>query len=82
MDKKDRNAITKLTKLFLNLNMTVFWDVAPCSLVEVYRRFRVVYYLHHQGDHLATLASVKKSPLFMKPEFLLPCSQEPTMKQI
>jgi hypothetical protein len=20
--------------------MTVFWDVAPCSLVEVYRRFR------------------------------------------
>jgi hypothetical protein len=20
--------------------MTVFWDVAPCNLVEVYRRFR------------------------------------------
>jgi hypothetical protein len=22
------------------LNLTVLWDVAPCSLVEVYRRFR------------------------------------------
>jgi hypothetical protein len=22
------------------MNMTVFWDVAPFSLVEVYRRFR------------------------------------------
>jgi hypothetical protein len=24
--------------------------VAPCSLVEVYRRFRGAWYLHHQGD--------------------------------
>jgi hypothetical protein len=22
------------------MKMTVFWDVAPCDLVEVYRRFR------------------------------------------
>jgi hypothetical protein len=27
--------------------MTVFWDVAPCSLVEVYRRLRCAYCLHH-----------------------------------
>jgi hypothetical protein len=27
----------------------VFW-VAPCSLVEVYRRFRGTCSLHHQGD--------------------------------
>jgi hypothetical protein len=27
-----------------------FWVVDPCSLVEVYRRFRGVYCLHHQGD--------------------------------
>jgi hypothetical protein len=26
--------------------MTVFWAVAPWSLVEVYRRFRDVYYLN------------------------------------
>jgi hypothetical protein len=23
-----------------NMKMAVFWDVAPCSLIEVYRRFR------------------------------------------
>jgi hypothetical protein len=26
-----------------------FWDVAPCSHVEVNRRFRGAYCLHHQG---------------------------------
>jgi hypothetical protein len=30
------------------LKMTAFWDIAPCSLVEVGRRFRGVYCLHHQ----------------------------------
>jgi hypothetical protein len=30
--------------------MAVFWVVAPCSLVEVYRRFRGPCCLHHQGD--------------------------------
>jgi hypothetical protein len=32
----------------------VFWDIAPCSHVEVDRRFRGAYCLHHQddqGDH-------------------------------
>jgi hypothetical protein len=28
--------------------MAVFWVVAPCSLVEVYQRFRGTYCLHHQ----------------------------------
>jgi len=28
----------------------VFWDVAPCSLVEVYWRFRSAYCLRRQGD--------------------------------
>jgi hypothetical protein len=32
--------------------MTVFWVVAPCSLVEVYRRFRGSCFVHHQGDDL------------------------------
>jgi len=26
--------------------MTVLYDIAPCSLVEIYRRFRGAYYLH------------------------------------
>jgi hypothetical protein len=30
--------------------MAVFWVVAPCSLVEVYRRFRRACCRHHQGD--------------------------------
>jgi len=29
---------------------TAFWDVAPCSLVEVERRFKSAYWLHHQSD--------------------------------
>jgi hypothetical protein len=28
--------------------MAVFWDVAPCSLVEVYRSFRGACCFHHQ----------------------------------
>jgi hypothetical protein len=30
--------------------MTVFWVVAPCSLVEVYQCFRGACSLHHQGN--------------------------------
>jgi hypothetical protein len=29
--------------------MAVFWVVAPCSLVEVYQRFRGPCCLHHQA---------------------------------
>jgi hypothetical protein len=32
------------------MTMAVVWDVAPCSLVEVDRRFRDDYCLRHQGD--------------------------------
>jgi hypothetical protein len=28
----------------------VFLDIAPCSHVEVDRRFRGAYYLYHQGE--------------------------------
>jgi hypothetical protein len=30
----------------------VFWDVVPCSHVEVDRRFRGAYCLHHQSDDI------------------------------
>jgi hypothetical protein len=29
-----------------SMKMAVFWVVAPCSLVEVYRRFRDAYCFH------------------------------------
>jgi hypothetical protein len=32
------------------MKFRVFWDVAPCSHVEVGRRFGGAYCLHHQGD--------------------------------
>jgi hypothetical protein len=32
------------------MKMKTFWDFAPCSLVEVYRRFRGACCLHSQGD--------------------------------
>jgi hypothetical protein len=32
------------------LTMTVVWDVAPCGLVEINRRFRGAYCLHYQAN--------------------------------
>jgi hypothetical protein len=34
----------------VSTKMAVFWVLAPCSLVEVYQRFRGPCYLHHQID--------------------------------
>jgi hypothetical protein len=35
-----------------DVKFKVFWDVAPCSHIEVDRRFRGVYSLHPQGDQV------------------------------
>jgi hypothetical protein len=32
------------------MKMAVFWDVAPCGLVEVYRRFRGACCPHHRSS--------------------------------
>jgi hypothetical protein len=32
------------------MKFRIFWDVAPCSHVEVDWRFRGAYCLHHQGS--------------------------------
>jgi hypothetical protein len=34
----------------VGMKLAIFWVVAPCSLVEVYRRLRGAYCLHYQGD--------------------------------
>jgi hypothetical protein len=34
----------------VSTKMAVFWVVAPCSLVEVYQRFRGACCLHHRSD--------------------------------
>jgi hypothetical protein len=36
--------------MVVSAKMTVFWVVVPCSLVEVYQRFRGLCCLHPQGD--------------------------------
>jgi hypothetical protein len=41
--------------------MAVFWVVAPCSLAEVYRRFRGACCLHHKGDETA---STSETPVY------------------
>jgi uncharacterized membrane protein (DUF485 family) len=38
-----------------NMKFRVFWDVALCSHVEVDRRFKGAYCLHHQGDEFTAL---------------------------
>jgi hypothetical protein len=34
------------------MKMAVFWDVAPCSSVQIYRCYRGACCFHHQGDDL------------------------------
>jgi hypothetical protein len=38
-----------------SMKFRVFWDVAPCSHIEVDRRFRGSFCLRHQGIHAITL---------------------------
>jgi hypothetical protein len=33
-----------------SMKMTVFWDVAPCTLIEIDRHFGDAYWFHHQGE--------------------------------
>jgi hypothetical protein len=44
-----------------NMKMAVFWVVTPCSLVEVYQRFRGTCYLRHQGDGMMEAASTSET---------------------
>jgi hypothetical protein len=48
------------------LKMTVFWDVVPCCLVEVYRRFRRACCLHQQGDDSSPWWWRQQTPLKLR----------------
>jgi hypothetical protein len=48
--KNTRRFVYKITIIYCSLKMAVFWDIAQCSLVEIYRRFRRPYSLNRQGD--------------------------------
>jgi hypothetical protein len=57
------------------MEMAVFWVVTPCSLLEVYRRFRGACCLHHLGDRCVTdslqlndwIIIIKRSPITCAP---------------
>lgn len=51
------------TVMNMNMKMAVFRDVALCSLVDVDRRFRRDYCLHHQGDFM-TLGLSTRNVIF------------------
>jgi hypothetical protein len=59
-------AASQATRADIFLKMTVFWDVAPCSLAEVYRRFRGAYCLHYQSLMMETgsASNTEKSEIF------------------
>jgi hypothetical protein len=50
----------------VSMKMAVFWVVAPCSLVEVYRRFRGPCCLHHQGDIALHGPTTQKTAIFVQ----------------
>jgi hypothetical protein len=46
--------------------MAVFLDVVPCSIVEIYRRFRGAYSIHDQGDDRPNDGGSKYLSTFMR----------------
>jgi hypothetical protein len=42
--------VVNMCGLVLIMEMAAVMDVAPCSVVDVERRFRGAYCLHYQGD--------------------------------
>jgi hypothetical protein len=49
------------------VKMAVFWVVAPCSLVEVYRRFRGACCLHHQAALMMKTAITSETSVNFHP---------------
>jgi hypothetical protein len=68
----DNTDVYKINSLFefhwhnLRVKMAVFWVVAPCSLVDVYRRFRDACCLHQNDDSRSFL------PLLIQKSFFAP----------
>jgi hypothetical protein len=58
------------------MKMTAFWDIAPCNLVELDRRFRDVCYLHQglddgSGTHLWNVGILQREYTVSYPRKLL-----------
>jgi hypothetical protein len=55
-----------------SMKVDVFWDVAPCSLVDIDWHFRGAYCLHHQGDEEAMRGTTSQKTVIFK--LCSPCS--------
>jgi hypothetical protein len=57
------------------MKLSAFWDIVPCSLVGVNRRFIGTYSLHHQGDDgdSGLFVRVFRLKFSMQFSFLLMC---------
>jgi hypothetical protein len=51
-----------------SMKITVVWDVAPCSLVDIDRRFRGIQCLHNHGLVAETLLIFYQTARHMIPE--------------
>jgi hypothetical protein len=45
---------------YIGTKMTAFWNTAPCSLVQVDRRFRGAYCLHHRSVSTWNLSACRR----------------------
>jgi hypothetical protein len=53
---RNTESYVKLQVLMVaSMKMIAFWDIVPCSFIEVDQRFRGAYCLHHQGNKCITL---------------------------
>jgi hypothetical protein len=54
-------------KAIFSMKITVFWDDALCTSVEVYRSFIDAYCLHHQSEESSRLhgAATQKIAIFI-----------------
>jgi hypothetical protein len=43
------------------MKITIIWDITLCSLIQVYRRFRGAYYLHHHSDECETSVNYRRN---------------------
>jgi hypothetical protein len=48
-----------------SIKIAVLWNVAPCSLVAVYRRFRGARWLSYQGDIRLHGATIQNTAIFI-----------------
>jgi hypothetical protein len=66
MKKSDLNYDGFKVRTADSMKGTIFWDVAPCSLIEFYRRFGGISCLHLQGIRKRSVSTILHGATFLK----------------